>query len=84
MASIVRMDREGKGPKMTRLSERRIGYRETDVEEWLESRRYVEPPEIAEQRLASQAKQRRLKTAAYELMKEMGVLDGMEGVHGHP
>lgn len=34
-----RMERRGETPPITRLSERRIGYRVVDLREWLDARR---------------------------------------------
>jgi len=38
LPSVQRMRSNGRGPQFVQLSERRIGYRKSDVERWLEAR----------------------------------------------
>lgn len=38
-----RMERRGETPPITRLSQRRIGYRVIDLRKWLDGRREVSP-----------------------------------------
>lgn len=46
--TIYRYIREGRFPRQRRLSERTSGWREDEVQAWVDSRPVVEPPESKE------------------------------------